>query len=54
MRRIAAERRLSFEPLVPNRETVEAVGAARRGELATAGSVDDPMAELPSEAEPGQ
>ena len=45
MRRIAAERRLPFEPLVPDRETVEAIRAARRGELATVGSVDDPMAE---------
>ena len=54
MRRIAAERRLPFEPLVPNRETVEAIRAARRGELATVGSVGVLMAELPSEAEPGQ
>ncbi len=46
MRRIAAERRLPFEPLVPDRETVEAIRAARRGELATVGSVDDLMAEL--------
>ncbi len=49
MRRIAAERRLPFEPLVPNRETVEAIRAARRGELATVGSVDDLMAELNEE-----
>ena len=46
MRRIAAERRLPFEPLVPNRETIEAIKAARRGELATVGSVDDLIAEL--------
>lgn len=46
MRRTAAERRLPFEPLVPNRDTVEAIKAARRGELATVGSVDDLMAEL--------
>ena len=45
MRRIAAERRLPFEPLVPDRETVEAIKAARRGELVTVGSVDDLMAE---------
>ena len=31
--RIAAEKRLPFEPLVPNTETVEAMEAARRGEL---------------------
>jgi DNA-damage-inducible protein J len=35
--RIAAEKRLPFEPLVPNDETVEAMKAARRGELVTAG-----------------
>ena len=46
MRRIAAERRLPFEPLVPNRETIEAIKAARRGELVTVGSVDDLLAEL--------
>lgn len=46
MRRIAAEQRLPFEPLVPNRETVEAIKAARRGELVTVGSVDDLMVEL--------
>ncbi|MDE0057128.1 MAG: type II toxin-antitoxin system RelB/DinJ family antitoxin [Defluviicoccus sp.] len=46
MRRIAAERRLPFEPLVPNRETIEAIKAARRAELVTVGSVDDLMAEL--------
>lgn len=46
MRRIAAERRLPFEPLVPNGETIAAIKAARRGELVTVGSVDDLMAEL--------
>jgi len=35
--RVAAEKRLPFEPLVPNAETVEALKAARRGELTTAG-----------------
>jgi DNA-damage-inducible protein J len=28
---------LPFEPLVPNAETIEAMKAARRGELVTAG-----------------
>ena len=46
MRRIAAERRMPFEPLVPNSETIEAIKAARRGELVTVGSVDDLMVEL--------
>ena len=35
--RVAAEKRLPFEPLVPNAETVEAMKAARRGELTKAG-----------------
>ena len=46
MRRIAAERRMPFEPLVPNSETIEAIKAARRGELVTVGSVDDLLVEL--------
>ena len=37
MVRIAAERTLPFEPLVPNAKTVAAMKAARRGELTTAG-----------------
>ena len=37
MVRIAAEKRLPFEPLVPNAETIEAMKAARRGELTPAG-----------------
>lgn len=35
--RVAAEKRLPFEPLVPNDETVEAMKAAWRGELTKAG-----------------
>ena len=46
MVRIAAEKRLPFEPLVPNAETIEAMKAARRGDLIQAGSVDDLMADL--------
>ncbi len=37
VRRIAAEKTLPFEPLVPNAETIAAMKAARRGELITAG-----------------
>lgn len=37
MVRIAREKALPFEPLVPNDETIEAMKAARRGELVTAG-----------------
>lgn len=37
LKRVAAEKALPFEPLVPNPETIEAMKAARRGELTTAG-----------------
>ena len=40
MIRIAREKSLPFEPLVPNDETIEAMKAARRGELVTAGTPD--------------
>ena len=46
MVRIAAEKRLPFDPLVPNEETIEAMKAARRGELAAVGGVEDLMADL--------
>ena len=36
--RVAAEKALPFEPLVPNKETVEAMKATRRGDLAKVGS----------------
>ncbi|MEJ0045151.1 MAG: type II toxin-antitoxin system RelB/DinJ family antitoxin [Rhodospirillales bacterium] len=37
LKRVAAEKALPFEPLVPSAETVDAVKAARRGDLATGG-----------------
>ncbi|MGD0662577.1 MAG: type II toxin-antitoxin system RelB/DinJ family antitoxin [Syntrophorhabdales bacterium] len=40
MIRIATEKALPFEPLIPNDETIEAMKAARRGELVKAGSAD--------------
>ena len=46
MMKIAAEKALPFEPLVPNAETIEAMKAARRGELVTAGSPDKLIASL--------
>ncbi len=46
MVRIATEKRLPFEPLVPNAETIEAMKAARRGEVVTVGSVEGLMADL--------
>lgn len=46
MVRTAAEKRLPFEPLVPNDETIAAMEAARRGELVAVGDVDGLMADL--------
>jgi DNA-damage-inducible protein J len=46
MMRIAAEKALPFEPLVPNEETIKAMKAARRGELKTAGGPRDLIARL--------
>ena len=42
----AAEKALPFEPLVPNAETVEAMKAARRGDVVTADKPADPLASL--------
>jgi DNA-damage-inducible protein J len=44
--RTVAERALPFEPLMPNAVTVEAMKAARRGELTTIGSIDNLLADL--------
>lgn len=46
MMRIAQEKALPFEPLVPNDETIEAIKAARRGELVTAGTPDELLTKL--------
>jgi DNA-damage-inducible protein J len=46
LRRVAAEKALPFEPLVPNDETVAAMRAARRGELITAGKPASLIASL--------
>lgn len=47
MVRIAREKSLPFEPLVPNAQTIEAMKAARRGEFEeTFSSVDDLMDHL--------
>lgn len=46
LKRVAAEKALPFEPLVPNAETVEAMRAARRGELVTAGKPANLLASL--------
>jgi DNA-damage-inducible protein J len=44
--RTVAERALPFDPLIPNAETVEAMKAARRGEVVKVGSVEELMADL--------
>ncbi len=46
MMRIATEKSLPFEPLIPNAETIKAMKAARRGELTTVGTIDNLMADL--------
>lgn len=39
MQKIAAEKKLPFNPLEPNQETIEAMRAARRGEVTKVASV---------------
>jgi len=46
LKRVAAEKALPFEPLVPNAETIAAMQAARRGELVTAGKPSGLLASL--------
>ena len=41
MIRIAKGKALPFEPLIPNAETIEAMKAARRGELTTVKTIDE-------------
>jgi DNA-damage-inducible protein J len=41
LKRVAAEKALPFEPLIPNAKTIEAMQAVRRGDLTTVTSVDD-------------
>jgi DNA-damage-inducible protein J len=49
MIRIAKEKALPFEPLIPNDETIEAMKAARRGKLTTAGTPDRLLKKLNAE-----
>lgn len=44
--RTVADRTLPFDPLVPNETTIEAMKAARRGELVSADGVEALLAEL--------
>ncbi len=46
LKRVAADRALPFEPLVPNAETVEAMKAARRGDIVTVGTPHQLLASL--------
>lgn len=41
MIRIAKDKALPFEPLIPNAETIEAMKAARRGEVTTVRTTDE-------------
>ena len=49
MMRIAKEKQLPFAPLVPNEETIEAMKAARRGELVAVVSADNLLEMLNAE-----
>jgi DNA-damage-inducible protein J len=49
MVKIAKEKALPFEPLVPNEETIEAMRAARRGELTIVGPPEELTASLNSD-----
>ncbi|MDB5524881.1 MAG: damage inducible-like protein [Rhizobium sp.] len=44
--RVAHDKALPFEPLIPNAETIEAMREARAGKLKSFNSVEDLMADL--------
>ncbi len=44
--RTVAEQALPFHPLAPNAKTIQAMKAARRGELVKVGTVEDLLADL--------
>ena len=44
--RVAIEKTLPFEPLIPNKETIQAMRKARKGKLDAFDNVDDLMADL--------
>ena len=46
LKRVAADKALPFEPLVPNAETVEAMRSARRGDVVTVGKPANLLASL--------
>ena len=47
--RVAKEKALPFEPLVPNEETIQAMKEARRKKLESFNSTEDLMSDLNSE-----
>jgi DNA-damage-inducible protein J len=47
--RVAREKALPFEPLVPNKKTIEAMKEARRGNLPSFSSAEELMADLDAE-----
>jgi DNA-damage-inducible protein J len=47
--RVAREKALPFEPLVPNKKTIEAMKEARRGNLPSYSSAKELMADLDAE-----
>ncbi|NDE90594.1 MAG: type II toxin-antitoxin system RelB/DinJ family antitoxin [Alphaproteobacteria bacterium] len=49
MMRIAKEKALPFQPLIPNKETIKAIKAVRRGELTTARSRKELFEQLGSD-----
>ncbi len=46
MIRVAREKSLPFEPLIPNEETIQAMLAARRGEVTSVKNIDDLLSSL--------
>jgi DNA-damage-inducible protein J len=44
--RVVKEKMLPFEPLIPNQETIEAMRAARRGELTVVSDINDLVGSL--------
>ncbi|MQT98588.1 type II toxin-antitoxin system RelB/DinJ family antitoxin [Pseudomonas helleri] len=54
MTRIAQEKALPFEPLVPNAKTVAAMKEARRGKLQKFATIDDSSSEILSERPRGR
>jgi DNA-damage-inducible protein J len=47
--RVAKEKKLPFEPLIPNAKTIAAMKEARKGKLKSFNSIDDLMTDLNAE-----